>query len=73
MPTGSLLWLNRFVKIIYLWLLHRYGDVWRHLIGLCEVNERPEARGPYFGRKVLKSSVLDMMFEFKESYDNFMR
>ena len=91
-------------RLYSLWLLHRYGDVWRHtnfytaeyakafpmmddysaygyrvfnrlfhLIGLCEVNERPEDRGPGFGRKVLKTSVLDMMFEFSEPEDNLTR
>lgn len=37
-----------------------------HLIGLCEVNERPEDRGLCFGRKVLKTCVLDMLFAFTE-------
>ena len=91
-------------RLYSLWLLHHYGDVWRHtdfytaeyakafpmmddysaygyrvfnrlfhLIGLCEVNERPEDRGPGFGRKVLKTSVLDMMFEFSEPEDNLTR
>ena len=91
-------------RLYSLWLLHHYGDVWRHtdfytaeyakafpmmddysaygyrvfnrlfhLIGLCEVNERPEDRGPGFGRKVLKTSVLDMMFEFTEPEDNLPR
>jgi hypothetical protein len=91
-------------RLYSLWLLHHYGDVWRHtdfytaeyakafpmmddysaygyrvfnrlfhLIGLCEVNERPEDRGPGFGRKVLKTSVLDMMFEFTEPEDNLTR
>jgi len=36
------------------------------LIGLCKINERPEDRGPSFGRMVIKTSVLDMMFEFTE-------
>ena len=44
-----------------------------HLIGLCEVNERPEDRGPGWGRKVQKTSVLDMMFEFTEPEDNLTR
>ena len=91
-------------RLYSLWLLHHYGDVWRHtdfytaeyakafpmmddysaygyrvfnrlfhLIGLCEVNERPEDRGPGFGRKVLKTSVLDMMFEFAEPEDKLTR
>ena len=33
-------------------------------IGLCEVNERDEDIGPGWGQKVLKTEVLDMMFEF---------
>ena len=34
------------------------------LIGLCKVNERPEDRGPGWGRKVIKTELLDMMLEF---------
>lgn len=34
------------------------------LIGLCKVNERPEDRGREWGRKVIKTEVLDMMLEF---------
>lgn len=34
------------------------------LIGLCKVNERPEDRGPGWGHKVIKTGVLEMMFEF---------
>ena len=34
------------------------------LIGLCKVNERPEDRGPGWGRMVIKTDVLDMLFEF---------
>ena len=37
-----------------------------HLIGLCNVNEREEDRGPGFGERVIKTDVLDMMFEFAE-------
>lgn len=37
-----------------------------HLIGLCKVNEREEDRGPGFGKKVIKTDILDMMFEFSE-------
>ena len=36
------------------------------LIGLCKVNERPEDRGPGWGQKVIKTDVLDMMFEFMD-------
>ena len=83
-------------RLYSLWLLHHYGDEWRHtdfytseyakafpmmsdyraygyrvfnrlfhLIGLCEVNERPEDRGPGFGRKIIKTGFLDMMFAFR--------
>ncbi|MBR4793355.1 MAG: hypothetical protein IK038_06780 [Bacteroidaceae bacterium] len=34
------------------------------LIGLCKVNERQEDRGPWWGQKVIKTEVLDLMFEF---------
>lgn len=82
-------------RLYSLWLLHRYGDVWRHtdfytaeyakafpmmtdyqaygyrvfnrlfrVIGLCKVNERLEDGGLGFGRKVIKTSILDMVFEF---------
>ena len=37
-----------------------------HLIGLCKVNEREEDRGPGWGRKVIKTDILDMVFEFLE-------
>lgn len=37
-----------------------------HLIGLCDVNEREEDRGPGFWERVIKTDVLDMMFEFAE-------
>lgn len=37
-----------------------------HLIGLCDVNEREEDRGPGFWEMVIKTDVLDMMFEFAE-------
>lgn len=37
-----------------------------HLIGLCKVNERPEDRGPGWGHNVIKTEVLEMMFEFME-------
>ena len=37
-----------------------------HLIGLCDVNEREEDRGPGFWERVIKTDVLDMMFEFLE-------
>jgi hypothetical protein len=37
-----------------------------HLIGLCDVNEREEDRGLGFGKSVIKTDVLDMMFEFLE-------
>lgn len=37
-----------------------------HLIGLCKVNEREEDRGPGWGKKVIKTDVLEMMFEFRE-------
>ena len=88
-------------RLYSLWLLHRYGDVWRHtsfytaeyakafpmmydysaygyrvfnrlfhLIGLCKVNERPEDRGHSFGRMVIKTGVLDMVFEFSEQKEN---
>ena len=84
-------------RLYSLWLLHRYGDVWRHidfytgeyskafplmysypaygfrvfnrlfhLIGVCKVNETEEDRGLGFGQKVIKTDVLDMMFEFSE-------
>ena len=35
-----------------------------HYIGLCKVNEREEDRGRDWGRKVIKTDVLEMMFEF---------
>ena len=35
-------------------------------IGLCKVNEREEDRGPGWGRKVIKTDVLELMFEFIE-------
>ena len=41
-----------------------------HLIGLCKVNERPEDRGHSFGRMVIKTGVLDMVFEFSEPKEN---
>lgn len=34
------------------------------LIGLCKVNEQPEDRGPWWGQKVIKTELLDLMFEF---------
>lgn len=37
-----------------------------HLIGLCDVNEREEDWGPGFWERVIKTDVLDMMFEFAE-------
>lgn len=40
------------------------------MIGLCKVNEREEDRGPGFGRMVIKTSILDMMFEFLEPEEN---
>ena len=84
-------------RMYSLWLLHHYGNEWRHtdfyageyfrafptlanapaygyrvfnrlfhLIGLCDVNEREEDRGLGFGKSVIKTDVLDMMFEFLE-------
>ena len=84
-------------RMYSLWLLHHYGNEWRHtdfyageyfrafptlanapaykyrvfnrlfhLIGLCDVNEREEDRGIGFGKSVIKTDVLDMMFEFLE-------
>lgn len=82
-------------RLYSLWLLHRYGNEWRHtdfytveyakafpfmsdyraygyrvfnrlfrFIGLCDVNEREEDKGPGWGEKVLKTDVLDMIFDF---------
>ncbi len=84
-------------RLYSLWLLHRYGDVWRHtdfytreyamafpemndyiaygfrvfnrlfhLIGLCKINDGPEDHGPTWMDEVIKTNVLEMMFEFVE-------
>ncbi|MBQ7750018.1 MAG: hypothetical protein IJR77_02205 [Bacteroidales bacterium] len=45
---------------------HRVFNRLFRLIGLCRVNERPEDRGPGWGRKVIKTDVLDMLFEFED-------
>jgi len=37
-----------------------------HCIGLCKVNDREEDRGPGWGKKVIKTDVLEMMFEFRK-------
>ena len=45
---------------------------WQEAIDILEINRRnpskfiPEDRGPGFGRKVIKTGVLDMMFAFLE-------
>ena len=35
-------------------------------IGLCVINESDEFKGKNWGRKVRKTELLDMMFDFEE-------
>ncbi len=84
-------------RLYSLWLLHHFGDVWRHTgfytheyatafpalgdyqvydyrvfnrlfrtIGLCEINDGPDDRGPDSGSMTIKTEALDMLFEFTE-------